>query len=248
MTPSEFSDSIPNFGKLSFVEQIKRFAWYLTCRLGKATFTGTDISKCFVDGNLPKPSAVSPFLNSLVNQKKPFLVRKGTAYSLSRLGREQFDKTLSTRDATIAVDKLLSELPAKLHNASERIYLEEALKCFRVCAYRASIVMAWNLAYDHLCALLLVKHLAAFNLQLPKSFPKADVSCIAVRDDLMMLKESQVLQISKSANIISANLHKIMKEKLDRRNIAAHPSGVEISQLTAEDFIRDLVVNVVLAL
>ena len=71
---------------------------------------------------------------------------------------------------------------------------------------------------------------------------------LSLADLIAISKESQVLQVAKSSNLISPNLHKIMKEKLDRRNIAAHPSGVEISQLTAEEFIRDLVVNVVLAL
>jgi hypothetical protein len=45
-------------------------------------------------------------------------------------------------------------------------------------------------------------------------------------DDFQELKQSQVLQVCKSANIISGSIHKILKEKLERRNIAAHPSGV----------------------
>jgi hypothetical protein len=57
-----------------------------------------------------------------------------------------------------------------------------------------------------------------------------------------------VLQVAKSANIISGSVHKILKEKLDRRNIAAHPSNVTVSKLTAEDVILDLVQNVVLKL
>jgi hypothetical protein len=58
----------------------------------------------------------------------------------------------------------------------------------------------------------------------------------------------QILQVCKSANIITGSLHKILKEKLDRRNVAAHPSQVVVSQLTAEDFIKDVVENVVLSL
>ena len=60
------------------------------------------------------------------------------------------------------------------------------------------------------------------------------------------LKESQVLEICNSAGIITGNIHKILKEKLDRRNSAAHPSDVEIGQLQAEHFIDDLMRNVVL--
>ena len=108
--------------------------------------------------------------------------------------------------------------------------------------------MAWNLAYDHLCEFVLANHLAAFNTQLPRSFPRADISAIAKRDDFSELKESQVLQVCRSANITSGSLQKVLKEKLDRRNVAAHPSGVATSQLTAEEFIKDLIENVVLKL
>jgi hypothetical protein len=55
-----------------------------------------------------------------------------------------------------------------------------------------------------------------------------------------------VLQVCASANIISGNIHKIAKEKLVRRNIAAYPSSVVTTPATAEEFIRDLVENVVL--
>jgi hypothetical protein len=40
----------------------------------------------------------------------------------------------------------------------------------------------------------------------------------------------------------------ILKEKLDRRNIAAHPANLKMLQSTAEEVIRDLVENVVLKL
>lgn len=101
---------------------------------------------------------------------------------------------------------------------------------------------------DHLCEWVLAGHLPAFNTQLTKSFPKADVQVITKRDDFAELKESQVLQVCKSAIIINGSLHKVLKEKLDRRNASAHPSGIAITQLTAEEFIRDLVDNVVLKL
>jgi hypothetical protein len=155
---------------------------------------------------------------------------------------------LGQRSATVRVHKLLSELPEKISNASEKAYLEEALICFKHKAFRAAIVMTWNLAFDHLCHLVLQSHLPAFNTQLPKSFPKADIAAVNNRDHFTELKESQVLQVCKSANIISGSVHKILKEKLDRRNLAAHASGVSIFESTAEEYIKDLVENVVLKL
>lgn len=62
------------------------------------------------------------------------------------------------------------------------------------------------------------------------------------------LKESQVIEICHSANVITANIYKILKEKLDRRNIAAHPNDIVFTPLQAEEFISDLVNNAVLKL
>jgi hypothetical protein len=62
------------------------------------------------------------------------------------------------------------------------------------------------------------------------------------------LKESQVIEICNSADIITKDVHRILKEKLGTRNSAAHPSSIEIGQLQAEAFIDDFIKNVVLKL
>jgi hypothetical protein len=51
-----------------------------------------------------------------------------------------------------------------------------------------------------------------------------------------------------SASLFNSNIFKILKDKLDRRNIAAHPSSVVVVQSQADDVVTDLVNNVVLAL
>ena len=47
---------------------------------------------------------------------------------------------------------------------------------------------------------------------------------------------------------MNGNIIKILKEKLVKRNIAAHPSSVVVVQSQADDVVTDLVNNVVLAL
>jgi len=86
--------------------------------------------------------------------------------------------------------------------------------------------------------------LADFNTQLPKSFSKPEIKSVLIRDHFTELRESHVLQVCASANIISKSLHNILTEKLKRRNTAAHPSGTVTPQPTAEEFIGDLVENV----
>ncbi len=112
--------------------------------------------------------------------------------------------------------------------------------------------MAWNLAYDHLCHHVLNKHLTAFNAQWPLSYPKkyanARIKAVRTRDDFGELQESEMIQICRSANIISNDVYKILNEKLGKRNTYAHPSTVTVVPHTAEEVILDLVNNVVLKL
>lgn len=234
------------FSGWNHAEKIKFFAWFLHAHEKQEYFTPAQIKACFDRLNLAPPSVVGPFLAAMEKRKPKEALRSASGYRLESRVREQFDSRFGQRPATAHVHQLLSELPTRMPELTEKMYLEEALICFRHKAFRAAIVMCWNLAFEHLCSLVLAKHIAAFNKQLPLSFPKADITYITIRDDFSRLKENQILQVCKSANIISGSVHKILSEKLDRRNIAAHPSGVTVSEATAEEFIKDLIENVVL--
>jgi hypothetical protein len=77
-------------------------------------------------------------------------------------------------NSVTAINKILTDLPAKVPNVVERAFLREALKCCRIEAYRACIVMTWNLAYAHLLDWILkdANRLAAFNATIAKRYPK----------------------------------------------------------------------------
>ena len=242
-----FINSQEDFSRLSSSDKIRRFAWYLS-EVKHVKIDASGITLCFREAKYPIPDSVGTLVRALARGTRPFLLPDRGGFVLSRFAHQQLDSRLGEREATVEVHELLSTLPQRVSNLQERTYLEESLRCFRAKAFRAAVVMAWNLAYDHLCEFIWRSHLSPFNTQLPLTFPKAEIKMITRRDDFMELKESQVIQVARSATIINDNVRKILKEKLDRRNIAAHPSGVEISQLTAEDCIRDLVVNVVLKL
>jgi hypothetical protein len=239
--------TIPDFHGWNHVRKIKLFAWFLHSQR-KEHFSSTDIRLIYEKLHIDKPANITALLDQLFGKNPKELLKDSRGYSLVGRLRDEMGRKYSDRPTAVYVSTLLRELPARVPNLAERTYLDEALACFNAGAFRASIVMCWNLAYDHLCEFVLTKHFADFNTQLPKSFPKADISAVGKKDDFQELKESQVLQVCKSANIISGSLHKILKEKLDRRNIAAHPSGVVVAQPTAEEFIKDLIENVVLKL
>jgi hypothetical protein len=97
-----------------------------------------------------------------------------------------------------AVNKILTDLPAKVPNVVERAFLGEALKCYRVEAYRACIVMTWNLAYAHLLDWILkdANRLSAFNSAITKRYPKRAGLSISKYDEFLdELKEREFIEI-----------------------------------------------------
>jgi hypothetical protein len=51
-----------------------------------------------------------------------------------------------------------------------------------------------------------------------------------------------------TGGLISGSITKILREKLGKRNTAAHPSSVVVVQAQADDVVTDVVNNVVIAL
>jgi hypothetical protein len=143
----------------------------------------------------------------------------------------------------------LERLPERVPQLAERTFLEEALACYKAHAFRATTVMVWNLAFDHVLRWLLADpvRLAEFNKALVIRYPRKTVT-IAQFQDFDQLKESEVIDVCRSGELISKEVCKILRAKLDRRNAAAHPSLVVIGEFQASDAISDLVDNVVLRL
>ena len=91
--------------------------------------------------------------------------------------------------------------------------------------------------------------LDAFNAAISKRYQKITQLKIKKYDEFLdELKDSQVIEICNTADLINSNIFKILKDKLDRRNIVAHPSAVIVVQHQADDTVSELVNNVVLAL
>jgi hypothetical protein len=246
MNVNEFVDSVTGFDNLHGADKVRYVCWFLTVHGGLAVFGTRDVRKCFDDAGVPLPTNLSAYLRTMLDAEQ--LLKRGPQFQMSRKLKERLDRELGKREMTVTVEAALTELPGNLTVDYEKVYLDETLTCYRHGAFRATVVMAWNLAYDHLCNLILTRYLAEFNTQLPLTYPRADILVIAKRDDFTTLKESQVLQVAKSANIIAGSLHNVLKHNLEMRNNAAHATGVSISQHNAETVVLDLVNNVVLKL
>ena len=244
-------DSISGFSGWGHGEKVKFFAWFLHAQKGLDRFDPAGIRSCYDDVTIEKPSNINPYIQNLEKKKPKEVLRDSRGLYLPKHVKDDFEQRYGQREITVQVTKLLAELPSKVPDLAERTFLDETLTCYRHGAFRAATVMAWNLAYHHLCDFILKNKLADFNTRWPVVYQghhKKGTKQIARTDDFGELKESEVLEICNSAGIITKDMHRILVEKLGKRNSAAHPSSVAIGQLQAEAFIDDLIKNVVLKL
>jgi hypothetical protein len=106
--------------------------------------------------------------------KDPDLLKDKRGYRLTGPARTGLDAKYGKTASIVIVEQALATLPDRVRSVAERAFLAEALICYRNRAFRAAIVMAWNLAYDHLLDWILSHQtrLATFNARIPIRFPR----------------------------------------------------------------------------
>ncbi|WP_225206059.1 hypothetical protein [Novosphingobium huizhouense] len=230
------------------MDQLLALAWFIEAKQQRQSFDGAYMRQCFRDVGIEPPD-MSVYLPRLASKKPPQLVKEKGGYRLAGSVRRSLDTRLGGDPTIIAVAKTLTDLPQQVPDLEEREFLTEALNCYRVRAYRATIIMAWNLTYDHLVRWVFAEagRLADMNKGIAGKYPKKGL-VLARHEDADELKESEFLEAARTGGLLDKNTTQILKEKLGRRNMAAHPSRVTITQHSADEMIMDLVTNVILKL
>lgn len=250
LTIQEFIAQVPQIANLSHSQRIKLFVWYLQVIRGQDSVRVADIRSCCETAHLDMPSNLARSIEALTEKKPPDLLKKNGVYRLHASQRQALDALYSKPESMVVVEQALDQLPGKLWDDSERLYLEETLTCYRHHAFRAAIVMVWNLAFDHLLNWILADshRLVQFNRGIPKRNPKKGHISVISRLDFEELKEGEVIDIASDLPGVTSNMKRTLKEKLGRRNTYAHPSTMTVARSQVDDMITDLVQNIILKL
>lgn len=246
-SPIAFYERQNRFQGLAQAEQVLRVAWFLHEIRRLDRFQPKDISDFFGSLQLTPPNVHVNIKRLHERRPKALLWDKRGYYMEGNCRRNLSDQLKAKVDlVTHVTSQSLRDISAKISEQSQRTFLAETINCYRVGAFRATIIMAWNLAFDHFQNWLSQENsrLTAFNGSLQIKYPKKNLS-ISRTDDFGQLKEFEIIEVAQHASMISKNVADIMKEKLKRRNAAAHPSGVVFTQAQADDTITDLVHNVI---
>jgi hypothetical protein len=242
-------DSIEKFDSWGHGEKLKFFAWYIHSKKVQDRFDPAALRGCYEEVGIEKPSNVNPYIAALEKKKPKDVLRDDRGLYLPKHVKDDFEQRYGQRKSTMQITKLLADLPQRVPDLAQRTFLDEALSCFRHEAFRAAMVMAWNLAYHHLCDFVLKNKLAEFNQRWPLNYrgqhKNAQKQISNFADEL---KEFEVIAICASARIVTGDMQKVLSVGLQRRNIAAHPSSATITPLQAEAHIEDLVLNFLLKL
>lgn len=245
MEVEDWVKRVNGFSKLLVVDKILVLGYFLHTERQLERFQPTTINTLFDQLHMERPSNASSQMRGLTATKPKRLLLDGRGFRLAAGVREKVASWLPPVHTPKAILADLKGLEASITDPQQKVFLHEALTCFANEAYRASIVMAWNLAYHHVTSFIFDNHLDAFNVQLKTSFPK-DSTAIKSFTDFEEMREGKFVAIVKTANLVSSATAKTMKAKLDIRNTAAHPSSTVIAPVTAEEVITDLVRNILL--
>lgn len=249
MELEEFLKSIEGFYDLNSSDQIAYLVYFLTKIEDNDGVQPIQVKRSFEHLHLVPYSNIPKYLSEKSQgtaSKRLFLKRKDK-YFLVRNELERIEKQLNGSTPIIEITSKITNLASLIIDNDENDFFQELAKCFSIKAYRASIIMSWNLALDHLYEYILKHKLAEFNTALAANTDRrVRISTISVKDDFAEIPENKFIEFCRSSRIISNDVRKILDVKLGIRNSAAHPSNIKILESKALDFIDDLTTNVVL--
>ncbi len=240
-----FIDRFDDFSKWDGKRQVDYIAYFLMAEVGANSVTSKQIQECFDTLSLKPYTRTAVYLSESTSDKNGRYVKSPTGYRLERSVYDDIKRAVNNEPQKIQVSTKLIELIAKIKDSQERAFLEEAIRCYRVEAFRATIVMIWTLTMDHLQKYAFGQYLNEFNAAIAANSDKK-MKPVVNYDDFSEFKESRVIELMRSSGIISGDVRKILDEKLGIRNSAGHPSGISFSDHKTTEFALDLIDNVLL--
>lgn len=254
MSLLDFLSQFPNYADFSRKSRVVLFAFYLRQFSGSTEFSVIDIKRCFQEARFKIPTDLSALLNSLSRGKEAPLLRvKPGRFAISHYGVNEVEAVLPARSAATtpgssllaAALPLLQRTIAKVTDPQRRVFLAEAISCLEVGARRATIILSWIAALDHMYDFVIAHGLSAFNVALAAQPGKISKLTIKTKDDFGDLRESDFIIVCRSAGLITNDVRKLLDEKLGFRNSCAHPSSIAVGESKVLSFVEDLVDNII---
>jgi hypothetical protein len=245
MTLEEYIATVADFDEYTASEKIDYFAYYLMIVESVDVFSPIQIKKCFEKIHSRPYSNISDYLIRKSSGKGAPFIKSKAGYRLERSRLREIEKELGVAPHVSAASSSLRGHVRQGMSGTAEAFIVEAISCYEHKLYRSAIIMTWLFAMDSIFEYILSKKASEFNAAYQADSSNKKGLQISSKDDFAELKESKLIEICRSANIITNDVRKILDTKLGIRNTCAHPSAVKILDVKCADFITDLLDNVI---
>jgi hypothetical protein len=229
------------FTRASHATKVLAIGYYLEVLEGKEPFDVGDIREGYLSAKLSPSSNISAEISTNLKRSLMLSPQRGK-YALTQPGSETI-RGLLQMDAPQEIRERISEKLRSnvltIADADEREYIEEALKCLDVEAYRGAILMGWAACVDNLYRKIEQAGLGAFH-QACAQFMK-NPRVVRTRNDLEYYKDSDVLQAAERMGLYDRNVRAALKRQLDLRNRSGHPGEVKPQVHVANAFFEEII-------
>jgi len=136
----------------------------------------------------------------------------------------------------------LTDLSAKLPDATVRGFVDEAIKCLQVGALRAAVVFLWSGAIYTLHEKALSANNKQLNDAIRKHYPKAPK--VSKIEDFAYIKDRTFLDATVDSGLFDKGVRDTLADCLDLRNRFGHPSKAKLGPKKVSSFIEDILSHV----
>ena len=102
----------------------------------------------------------------------------------------------------IKISERLSELLAGVSDRREHHFMKEATDCYRVRAFRATIIMVWIMVMHRLHRFVFESKLHEFNAALARNLDRK-LKKVASAEDFSEISESKFIELLRAADLIN---------------------------------------------
>lgn len=183
-------------------------------------------------------------LSAILKDSREFAIRTDNGWELTPQGINRVQSLSGDTIGHISLKeprKLRDDL-SKIKSSSTAGFVDEAIRCFEVKAFRAAVILSWIGAISILYDYVVQNNLATFNAEAKLKNPKWKEA--RTFDDLTRMKEQDFLDVLQSTSIIGKNVKQQLETCLKLRNGCGHPNSLEINENSAAFHLEILILNV----
>jgi hypothetical protein len=183
-------------------------------------------------------------VSQLLSSSKGLAVRTDKGWELTSTGKQRVQTLVGPvlQSPIAQVIPHLRALLPKVTNPQVSVFIEEAVRCLELGLLRSAVVLSWvgavAVLYDHIIS----NHLAAFNSEAVKKFPKWKDAKTA--DDFSRMQEADFLIVIESAQVIGKSIKQELEGCLKYRNAAGHPNQLKVGVTRATAHVETLILHV----